>query len=367
MSEELLYTIAITLSPNVGAINGKRLISHCGNAYNVFKEKKSNLMKIQGVSTGIIDGLCNKDALARAEKEILFAEKNSIRILSFFDNNYPVRLKRCADSPVVLYVRGNALPNGERMLAIVGTRSASDYGKRICEKIISELSKYDIGIISGLAYGIDTEAHRNSLKYNLKTFAVLGHGLHTVYPSRNFSLAKSIEPTGSLISEFISGTNPDRENFPMRNRIIAGMSDAVLVVEAADRGGALITAAIASSYNRDVFAVPGRIDDKYSAGCNYLIKSQQASIVLSGTDIIENMNWDDKIKKGALQQSLFYELNETQQKIIDFIRETSGSDIDTISDKLNIPISKLSCELLDLELKGVLRCLPGKVYKMLYV
>ncbi|MDL2227464.1 DNA-processing protein DprA [Odoribacter sp. OttesenSCG-928-L07] len=365
MQEETLYTIAVTLLPNVGAINGKRLITHCGSAQEVFREKKTNLMKIQGVSNGIIDGIGNREILLRAEKEMQFIERNNIRAISFFDNNYPIRLKRCADGPVILYVRGNTLPMHNRMLAIVGTRNATDYGRQMCEKIISEITDYNVGIISGLAYGIDTEAHKNSLKYRLDTFAVLGHGLQTVYPAKNSSLARSIESNGSLISEFISGTNPDRENFPQRNRIIAGLSDAVLIVEAAEKGGALITAYIAQSYNRDIFAIPGRINDKYSIGCNNLIKRQQAYIILSGKDIIENMNWDDKIRNNVLQQELFYELNEVQQRIIEFIRDESGSDIDKISENLNIPVGRLSCELLDLELKGALRCLPGKVYKAL--
>ncbi|MDR2083794.1 MAG: DNA-processing protein DprA [Bacteroidales bacterium] len=366
MNEETLYTIAVTLLPNVGAINGKRLISHCGCAKDVFKEKKNSLLKIQGISNGIIDGMNNKEIFFRAEREMRFMEKNSVRAISYFDSNYPVRLKRCIDSPVILYVRGNILPEKERMLTVVGTRNASDYGNRICEKIIFEISDYDIGIISGLAYGIDTEAHRNSLKYGLDTFAVLGHGLQTVYPAKNLNLARNIESYGSLISEFISETKPDRENFPQRNRIIAGLCDAVLIIEAAEKGGALITVEIAGSYNKDVFAVPGRVNDKYSTGCNKLIKNQQACMILSGSDIIENMNWDNKISKRVIQQNLFYELNEIQNEIVEFMRNnSSGCDIDNISDKLNIPIGRLSCELLDLELKGVLHCLPGKVYKMM--
>lgn len=365
MSEEILYTIAVTLLPNVGAINGKKLISFCGSAQDVFKKNKNDLLKIPGINYGIIDCIGNKDILLRAEKEILFAEKNNIRPISYFDNNYPLRLKRCADSPVILYARGNVLPHNDRMLAVVGTRNATDYGRRMCEKLVAELSEYDVGIVSGLAYGIDTEAHKNSLKYNLNTYAVLGHGLQTIYPGKNLHLARQIENTGSLISEYISETNPDRENFPQRNRIIAGLCDAVLIVEAADRGGALITSYIAQGYNRDVFAVPGRVDDKYSLGCNSLIKNQQACIVLNGNDIVINMNWNNKIKRGALQQVLFYELNDNQQQIVEYIKETAGSDIDTISDNLDIPIGKLSCELLDLELKGVVCCLPGKVYKVL--
>ena len=344
-------------------INGKKLIAYFGSAKNIFEAKLPECQKINGINDETIFALQSKDLLLAAEKEIGYALNNSIRIISYLDDCYPKRLKQCVDCPLILFVKGNVLPEKKRMLAVVGTRNATDYGRHVCEEIISGLKAYDVGIISGLAYGIDTYAHTDAISCTLPTFAVLGNGFATVYPAVNFDLARRIADTGSLVSEFFSETKPARENFPQRNRIIAGLSDAVLVIESAAKGGSLITAEYAVSYCRDVFAVPGRINDKYSVGCNTLIKKQKSCIALSANDIIENMNWDIQHDR-IVPKKLFYSLNETQDKIFRLLEEYVTCNIDFIVLSLNIPISRLSFELLDMELNGIIRCKPGKNYEL---
>ena len=360
MNEEILYMIALTQVPNIGIVNAKKLIEYCGSARNVFLEKKKILSKIHGVGDSIIESLNSKKPLEIAEKEIEYATNNSIRIVSYMDTNYPERLKSCHDSPIVLYIKGNVLPRKEKMLAVVGTRNATEYGRKACSKIISELKDLDAGIVSGLAYGIDTCAHTAALSEGLSTFAVLGTGFKTIYPYTNLHLAQEIADTGSLITEFLSDTKPDRENFPKRNRIIAGISDAVLVIEAANKGGALITANIANSYNREVFAIPGRINDYFSIGCNNLIYSNKALLITSASDIINSLNWDTDTK--AKKAKNISNLNPTQQAIYSLISENGTCNVDFIAKKLDIAINKLSFELLDMELNGLISCLPGKNY-----
>jgi len=306
--KNLKYKIAITLIPGIGSITAKKLIAYVGSIEGVFKEKLTNLLKIPGIGKNLANEIYSQDVIGKAEEEIKFIEKYNISCLFYLDDDYPNRLKHCEDSPVTLFVKGNCNFNTPKILSIVGTRSATSAGKQICTNIIADLVKNhpDILIVSGLAYGIDIAAHKASLVNNIKTVAVLGHGLDSIYPSVHKIIATKIVKQGALISEFLSKTIIDKNNFVKRNRIIAGISDATLVVESGIKGGSLITANIANSYNRDVFAVPGRIDDKYSEGCNFLIKTNRAALVENASDINYMLGWESsKSEKRIIQKELF--------------------------------------------------------------
>lgn len=365
--ERLKYRIAITLISNVGNVLAKNLISYCGSVEAVFKEKTSHLEKIPGVGTVIAKSVKTFDDFKRAEEEADFITRYKITPLFFLDNDYPERLKNCIDAPVMLYYKGNANLNSQRAIAFVGTRKATEYGRYQTEKIIADLAAYKVTVISGLAYGIDICAHKAAMKNNLQTVAVLAHGLDRIYPSVHKSTAEKMLANGGLLTEYKSGTNPDRENFPTRNRIVAAISDAVVVMEAGIRGGALITAEIANSYNRDVFALPGRIDDTYSAGCNHYIKLNKASLMESAADIIYLMGWEDSPgkKKAQHQRSLFIEMNDDEKKIFQLLNDNGQTDIDILVSAANLPVSKVAATLLNLEFKGVIKSLPGKVYQLL--
>ncbi|MCK4288313.1 MAG: DNA-processing protein DprA [Bacteroidales bacterium] len=361
----LLYQIGITLIPGVGDIVGKKLIAYCGSVEAVFKEKKKLLLKIPGIGKSTVNSIINQNILERAEEEIKFIEKYKIDTLFYLDDKYPYRLKQCEDSPMLLFYKGTADLNAPKIISIVGTRKASEYGKEICSSLIEGLVEQNILIVSGLAYGIDTCAHKTSLESNLKTVGVLAHGLDKVYPQLNKSLAEKMLNNGGLLTEFLSKTTPDRENFPKRNRIIAGLSDAVIVIESAIRGGALITADIANSYNRDVFAVPGRLYDKYSQGCNNLIKTNRAALVQSAEDIKYIMGWEITKKKSKKQQRLFIKLSPEEETIVNILKEKQELGIDKISSLSKLSASKVASALLNLEFEGIIKCLPGKVYRML--
>jgi DNA processing protein len=361
----LRYQIGINLISGISDINGKKLIAYCGGAEAVFKEKKSNLLKIPGLGEATASKILNAEVLKRADLEIGFIQKNKIKTFYFLDEDYPERLKHCLDGPIMLYYKGNASLNAKKIIGIVGTRTASSYGISICKSIIEGLKDLDILVVSGLAYGIDTMAHKQSLSHGLNTIGVLAHGLDRIYPSSNRSLAKKMLDQGGLLTDFISLTNPDRENFPKRNRIVAGMSDAVLVIESAKKGGALITADIANSYNRDVFAVPGRVDDLYSEGCNYLIKTNRAVLVNNASDIKYCMGWDLTQTPKLIQKKLFVNLSDTDKKLIKILEENQKIGIDRICLLAQMPGSKVASALLNLEFEGMVECLPGKVFKLL--
>lgn len=361
----LLYQIGLTLLPGVGDVLGKKLVAYCGGVEAVFKQKKKALEKVPGIGQKLVNAILSQTVLQRAEEEIAFIEKNNITPLFYLDKKYPSRLKNCIDSPIMLYFKGNADFNVPKIISIVGTRKATEYGKEICEKIVKDLKSQDVLVVSGLAYGIDTCAHKASLDNNLKTVAVLGHGLDRIYPYLNKSLSEKITDHGGLLTEFMSKTKPDRENFPRRNRIIAGVADGTLVVEAARSGGALITAEIANSYNRDVFSVPGRIGDTWSAGCNHLIKTNKAHLVQSAEDILYIMGWQQANQvKPRIQRELFIELAPEEEKITDVLRMEDTMGIDDICLKTSMPTSKVAAALLNLEFQGLVRVLPGKVYKL---
>jgi DNA processing protein len=364
MQNDLLYKIGITLIDGVGDINAKKLIGACGSAEEVFKAKKNHLLKIDGVGEYIAQAVVNQKAIARAEKEIKFIEKNNIQALFYLDKNYPQRLKQCADSPVMLYYKGNADLNNRKVISIVGTRKATEYGKQFCAELIQHLQTHQTLIVSGLAYGIDICAHKESVKNNLPTVGVLAHGLDDLYPGQHRSTADKMIENGGLLSDYISGTNPDRENFPKRNRIVAGMCDAVVVVEAGITGGALITAEIANSYSRDVFALPGRIGDPFSAGCNKLIKINKAALIESYADISYLLGWQQEEVKAAKQAKLFLDLTEEELLLVNYLKEKGNLPIDELCYATNLSMSKASGLLLNLEFNGVVKTLPGKVYQL---
>ncbi len=365
IDEGLKYKIGITLMDGVGDVIAKRLIAYCGSAEGVFKEKKSRLMKIPGVGAINVKPILENNVLPRAEEEMDFISKNGINTFFYLDKEYPKRLKHCEDSPVMLYSKGNLNLNNHKILSVVGTRNATVYGQRVCEKIIEDLALQNVLIVSGLAYGIDICAHRAALKNNLPTVGVVAHGLDRIYPSVHQGVSQKMMLNGGIVTDFISGTNPDKENFPKRNRIVAGMADAVLVIESALSGGSLITADIANGYNRDVFAVPGKTGDEYSSGCNWLIKTNRAMLVESAKDIEQVLGWEIKEKKKKnVQKELFTELDENEKIIVGILEAKEKIDIDNLSVEAKMPMSKISSLLLNLEFKGMVKSLPGKVYMM---
>lgn len=366
-TNDLVYRIALTLLPGVGHVNARKLISFTGTPEALFKEKKSNILKIPGVGDGVAGVISkNEEYLRRAEEEVAFIKKNNIRTYFYTDDDYPFRLSQCSDSPILFYTLGNADLNSKHILSIVGTRKATDYGREMCRTLIEGLALMNVMIISGLAYGIDTSAHKFSLDYHLPTVGVLAHGLDRIYPAVNTQMAQRMILNGGLVTEFMSKTEPDRENFPMRNRIIAGLSDATIVIEAGPKGGALITADIANSYNRDVFAVPGRVSDGYSEGCNNLIKTNRAALVQKAEDIFYIMGWDnDSAKKAPVQQKLFLQLDPEEEKIVSILKINGESSIDKLYLETGCSAGKVASALLNLEFEGIVKCLPGKIYKLI--
>ena len=364
--EQLKYRIALTLVPGIGSVVAKNLVSYCGSIENIFRKKKYQLEKIPGIGAERADAILNQKVFDRAEEEVLFVRKHKIKTYFYLDNDYPARLKNCDDAPVLLFLKGDTDLNASRIVAIVGTRNATSYGKQVTEILIEEFSKYQATIVSGLAYGIDIIAHKESLKNKLPTIGVLAHGLDRIYPSAHKPVAEKMIRNGGVLTEFISKTNPDRENFPSRNRIVAGMTDATIVIESATKGGALITADIANSYNRDVFAVPGKIGEKFSEGCHELIRLNKAMLIESAHQVAELLNWCDDVqdKLGNRQLKFFHELKEDEKVLVNILQQNGKLDIDTITFQSGMPMSKVSFTLLNLEFAGVLRSLPGKVYEL---
>lgn len=363
--EQTLYLIALSKVGGIGDARVKKLVAYCGGAKEVFTRSKSFLNQIPNIGNVIANAVHSSKVLEAAEMELEFAEKNNVKVISFLDEEYPQRLKHCDDSPTVLYVKGNGSINPQRAISIVGTRNATRQGKEITESIVQELAKSDVTIISGLAYGIDVAAHRACLKFDVPTIGCLAHGLDQIYPKIHASTATEMLEKGALITDFPIGTNPDRENFPKRNRIVAGMADVTIVVEAGIKGGALITAELAFDYDRDVFAVPGRIDDEYSAGCHRLIMNNKAALITSGNDVLKALGWDDLStkKKPQSQTKLLINLTEEQEKVVSVLREKNHT-IDRLTVLSGYSMSKVASILLELEFEGVVSSLPGKVYKL---
>lgn len=365
MHKELLYQIALTLIPNIGDVNAKVLISHFGSAEAVFNTSEKVLDEIEGIGAIRTNSIKNFKDFSRAEEEIEFIKKYKITPLFLTDKNYPQRLLNCYDSPPLLYYKGNADLNSSRIIAIVGTRNHNDYGKNITEKLVEDLANEEVLIVSGLAFGIDSIAHKASVKNNVPTVGVLAHGLDRVYPPQNTSLAKQMISCGGLLTEFKSNTPPDKQNFPARNRIVAGISDAVIVVESGIKGGSLITAELANGYNKDVFAFPGRAHDSKSTGCNYLIKNNKAMLITSADDVLENMSWKENKKKPAKKQrELFIEFSAEEKVVVDILQTLEQIHIDELYFKSKLSSSAVAQALLMLEMQGIIASLPGKIYKM---
>lgn len=363
----ILEKVALTKIKGLGPKTSRSLLAYCGSAEAILASSKQELLSIPGIGHTIAEAILSKSYLKEAEKELLFIEKHKVEVLWIKDSKYPKRLKNCEDAPILLYYKGSADLNKQRSVSIVGTRNATSYGRKICEDLIFQLKDLNIQVISGLAYGIDIQAHRQSLKNSIDTVAVLGHGLDRIYPDPHREIALRMLEKGGLLTEFSSGTIPERAHFPMRNRIIAGLSDVTIVIEAAKHGGALITAEIANSYNRDVCAFPGGVDQEYSAGCNYLIKTNRAHLIRDSKDLCYLMNWEaNPDNKRAKQLTLLpEELSKDETKVYNFIVEKEQALIDDISLYCNWPQSKLAIILLKMEMKGILLSLPGKVYRLI--
>lgn len=365
MNEKLFYTVALSMIKNIGPVMAKNLLAYCGSAEAVFSASKVKLMKVPDIGESRADDILQSNALKKAETELKFIEKNGIEVIAFTDERYPQRLLQCNDAPFLLYYKGNSPLNTQRVLGIVGTRRATEFGKEVTRKIVQELATLEVLVVSGLAYGIDVTAHNAALEFNLKTIGVLGHGLQTVYPAQNAKTATRMLEQGGLLTEFTSQDEVSPHNFPSRNRIVAGMCDAVLVVETLADGGAAITANIASSYNRDVFAVPGKPTDKQSAGCNYLIKSNKAALVENAKDIIDAMRWNDgDLKPKRIQKQLALDLNPEEKVIFDLLNEHGELEIDRLSATTGISTGNLAGSLLEMEMNGLIMSLPGKRYKL---
>ena len=367
MTDNLIHKIALSLIPGIGSITAKSLIAYTGSAEQVFKEKEQALRQIPGIGSILARNIVTSEGLSRAAKEVEFMQKNDVNALFYLDNDYPQRLLGCSDAPIILYVKGNPELNRSKVISIVGTRHATEYGRTLVEQFISQLSErgYQIMIVSGLAYGIDIQSHKSALKTGLPTVAVLGHGLETVYPALHTAIAREmIENRGGLLSDFMSYSTIDRTNFLRRNRIIAGLSDATIVVESAKKGGALVTADIANSYNRDVFAFPGKVGEPWSEGCHFLIKSNRAVLIETVNDLEYVMNWSaTQSQPDAVQPCLFYDFNPEEKLIVDLLRNDGETTIDLICIKTLLPMNKVSPTLLNLEFAGIVKGLPGKVFK----
>jgi DNA processing protein len=365
MTGDLLYQIALTLVPNIGCVQAKILIENFGNAENIFKAKKKDLSAVENIGLVKATSIKSFNDFKLAEEEIKFIEKYKIKPLFLTDKSYPQRLLNCYDSPMFLYYRGTANLNASKIISIIGTRSNTDYGKQVTEKLINDLKDLNVLIVSGLAFGIDAIAHKSALQNELETVAVLAHGLQTIYPNQHKALAKEIVQYGGLLTELKNGEKPDKHNFPKRNRIVAGMADATVVIETAIKGGSMITAELANNYNRDVFAVPGKTTDAKSAGCNYLIQNNKAILFTDANELIANLGWQPKKINKKQQKELFIELSDDEKIIINILKEKENTHIDEINIRSNLSSSSVAAAILNLELQNIIAGLPGKMYKIL--
>lgn len=366
MHTELLYQLALTLVPNIGDVHAKILVQQFGDAASIFKAKQSLLEKLDGIGEVRAKSIKAFNDFHLAENEAVFLEKYKIRPLFLTDEAYPKRLLNCYDSPTLLFYKGTADLNAAKMVAIVGTRTNTDYGKAFTEKLVSDLAEQNVVIISGLAFGIDAFAHKAALKNNVPTVGVIGHGLSKIYPLQHASLAKEmIAAGGGVLTEFFHDTKPDKHNFPLRNRIVAGMSDCTVVVETAVKGGSMITAKLADGYNRDVFAVPGRTTDKMSAGCNHLIKYNKAILLTDADELLDVLGWKEKKVQAKKQRQLFIELTAEEQTILSLLQQKEAAHIDEINAGANLSSSAVAAAILNLELQGVVQSQPGKMYKLI--
>ncbi|QNJ97442.1 DNA-processing protein DprA [Constantimarinum furrinae] len=362
---ELRYMLALQRVPNLGDASAKKLLNHVGSAEGIFNESKRNLLKIDGIGSYKLKELHKKTNLDAAESELRFIENNNITVSYFQDKSYPEKLKHCLDGPILLFRKGNIDLKHKKIISIVGTRRITPMGREFCERLIEDLTPLNPVIVSGFAYGVDITAHTSAIDCRLQTIACLAHGLTQIYPKSHQRYVATLESNGGLITEFWSDDAFDRTNFLKRNRIIAGLSEATIVIESAEKGGSLVTADIANSYHREVFAVPGRTTDIQSTGCNNLIKSQQAHMLTSAADLVYLMGWSLVQKTRETRQTqLFAALTPDEQKIFDFLKQSDKELLDTIALHCGMPSFKVATVLLNMELKGVLRPLPGKFFQL---
>lgn len=360
------YLIALLEVQGVGTSIAKKLIEEYGSARNVFYLSLEQYNSLGNVGRSIKEAIEKEIIFSIANEQFEYCEANGIQILGFKDTDYPQRLSHCSDAPLLLYFKGSCDLNNTKVVGIVGTRNATAYGKKMCENVIEELASQNVLIVSGLAYGIDVNAHQEALNFNTPTVGVLAHGLDNIYPKAHSSVAKKMINNGGLLTEYKTQTTPNRENFPKRNRIVAGMCDAIVVIESAISGGSMITAKLGNDYSRDVFAIPGRLGDKYSEGCNLLIKTNQAHLLQASKDITYILGWDvNKVKNKVVQKQLFVELNEEEKIMMNLIEKGKSISIDEIAAASKLPMSKVSTQLLMLEFKGLIKQLPGKLYEAL--
>ena len=361
--DELFHVLALLKVDGVGDIIAKKLLTHFGSASAVFNARASQMASIDGIGSILMKNLKDKIVFEKADQELKFIRNNNIDVSFFLEEKYPERLKHCIDGPVLLFSSGNIDFKNRKIISIVGTRQITSYGTEFCKKLIADLAPLNPIIVSGFAYGVDIVAHQAALEHNLQTIGVLAHGLNQIYPKTHKKYVSKIEENGGFMTEFWSTSNPEKENFVKRNRIVAGISEATIVIESADKGGSLITAYMANDYNRDVFAVPGRTSDKYSQGCNNLIKTQKANLLSSAADVLYILNWDIEKKAKPVQKQLFVSLELDEQKVYEYLQKNGKEMLDTIALQCDFPIYRISGILLNMELKGVVRPLPGKLFE----
>lgn len=368
MTDKRIYQIGLTMINGVGDILARHLLESLGDAEAVFKEKKRLLEKVPGIGTLLASEIQNPEVLKHAERELDFVEKNRINTFFLADENYPGRLRECPDAPVLFYFKGDADLNASRIISIVGTRKSTPYGRELTDVLLRDLAQVipDLLIVSGLAYGIDIQAHRSSLKHGLPTVGVLAHGLDRIYPLVHRSTAVEMLATGGLLTDFPSNTQPDKPNFVKRNRIVAGLSDATIVVESAEKGGSLITADIAFSYGRDVFSFPGRTGDENSKGCNTLIRQNKAGLITSAEDLISALCWDDNSNKKKNVEPVLLPFSEDGQyeRIVSIIQDQKEIHINQLAMEVDLPVYQLSSLLFELELSNIVKTLPGGMYSL---
>lgn len=365
--QELIHRIALAMLKGIGPVNARNLVAYCGGVDALFTDPKARqrLEQVPGIGPERTKAILDKRVLAAAEKEVAYVRKHKLRALFYLDEAYPWRLRNCDDAPVMLYARGNAELDAERTVAIVGTRAPTEQGRWLCAELVEGLKPSGVTIVSGLAYGIDIVAHRTALKAGLETIGCVAHGLDRIYPGEHAATAKEMIKQGALVSELPSGAPFAPGNFPARNRVIAGLSDCTIVIESGTKGGSLITADIANSYDREVMAFPGRPTDAKSEGCNRLIKDSKAHLITGPEDVLKLMGWlPTKKKKVGVQQAMFTELQPEEQAIVDALKAKGRMDIDSLCFAVGMLPHKASTVLLTLEVNGVVRSLPGKVYEL---
>lgn len=361
--DERIYQIALSLLSGVGPTTAKQLVESLGSLERVFTEKESNFRHFLNLKIDLSKGLNREACLIRAEQELDYLEKNDIQLYFYQDPNYPANLKQCGDAPIVLFAKGK-LHFNKRNISIVGTRKSTIYGKKMTDQLVADLAPHDVQIISGLAHGIDKASHEAAINNSLSTIGVLGHGLDTMYPAAHRYLADKMLEDGGIVTEFISGTIGEPSNFPRRNRIVAGLSEATVVVESSETGGSMITANLANDYNREVFAFPGYADKEFSSGCNNLIKRSKAHLITKAEDLVQVLGWEEKTAETVSSQEIIEDLNDSEAQLVSLFMERGDIDFDSLAIASQMDSSNISVHLFNLEMKGLIKTLPGKRYTL---